>query len=81
MKVNITLRLDGALLRDIQVLAEEEGTSVGAFVTAHLRQIVGQRKVHGKIYERARGRALSRLREGLDLRWKPARSRDELYGR
>ena len=34
-----------------------------------------------KTYERARKRALARLREGLDLRWTPPRSRDELHER
>lgn len=77
MKLNITLRLDAALLRDILLLAEEEGTSVGALLTAQLEQIVGQRKM----YERARKRALTRLREGFDLRWTPARSRDKLHER
>jgi hypothetical protein len=30
-------------------------------------------------FERARDRALKRLREGLDLQWVPVSSRDELY--
>jgi len=42
-----------------------------------LEQIVRERKT----YERARKRALARLREGLDLRWTPPRSRDELHER
>ena len=32
-------------------------------------------------YERALKRALARLETGLDLRWQPPPSRDELYGR
>jgi hypothetical protein len=77
MKVNITLKLDAALLREIRVLAAEEGTSISALLAARLEQIVRERKT----YERARKRALARLREGLDLQWTPPRSRDELHER
>ena len=75
MKVDITLTLDAALMREILVLAEEEGMSLSAFLTAHIEQAVGRRKT----YERARGRALARLRNGFDLQWTPPRSRDELH--
>ena len=77
MKANITLKLDAALLREIRVLAAEEGTSISALLAARLEQIVRERKT----YERARKRALARLREGVDLRWTPPRSRDELHER
>jgi hypothetical protein len=77
MKTNITLKLDAALLREIRVLAAEEGTSISALLAARLEQIVRERKT----YERARERALARLREGLDLQWTPPRSRDELHER
>jgi hypothetical protein len=77
MKANITLKLDADLLREIRVLAAEEGTSISALLAARLEQILRERKT----YERARKRALARLREGLDLRWRPPRSRDELHER
>lgn len=77
MKANITLKLDASLLREIRVLAAEEGTSISALLAARLQQMVSERKT----YERARKRALARLREGLDLRWTPSRSRDELHQR
>ena len=77
MKANITLKLDTALLREIRVLAAEEGTSISALLAARLEQIVRERKT----YERARKRALARLREGLDLQWTPPRSREELHER
>jgi len=77
MKTNITLKLDAALLREIRVLAAEEGTSISALLASRLEQIVRERKT----YERARRRALARLREGLDLQWTPPRSRDELHER
>jgi hypothetical protein len=77
MKGNITLKLDAALLREIRMLAAEEGTSISVLLAARLEQIVRQRKT----YERARKRALARLREGLDLQWTPPRSRDDLHKR
>jgi hypothetical protein len=77
MKTNITLKLDASLLREIRVLAAEEGTSISALLAARLEQIVRERKT----YERARKRALARLREGMDLHWTPTRSRDELHER
>jgi len=77
MKTNITLKLDADLLREARILAAEEGTSISALLAARLEQIVRERKT----YDRARRRALARLREGLDLRWTPPRSRHELHER
>ena len=77
MKTNITLKLDAALLREIRVLAAEEGTSISAMLAARLEEIVRQRKS----YDQARKRALARLEKGLDIRWTPPRSRDELHER
>jgi hypothetical protein len=77
VKANITLKLDTALLREIRVLAAEEGTSISALLAARLEQIVRERKT----YEWARKRALARLRQGLDLQWTPPRSREELHER
>jgi len=77
LKSNITLKLDTALLREVRVLAAEEGTSISALLAARLEEIVRERKT----YERARKRALARLREGLDLQWTPPGSRDELHER
>ena len=77
MKTNVTLKLDADLLREVRVLAAEEDTSISALLTARLEQIVRERKT----YQRARKRALARLREGLDLRWTPPATRDELHER
>ena len=77
MKTNITLKLDASLLREIRILAAEEGTSISALLAARLEQIVRERKS----YDRSRRRALARLREGMNLGWTPPRSRDELYER
>jgi hypothetical protein len=75
MKTNVTLRLDASLLREIGILAAEEGTSVSAMLAARLEQIVRERKS----YNRSRRRALARLRQGMNLGWTPPRSRGELY--
>jgi len=77
MKANITLKLEADLLREVRVLAAEEGTSVSALLAARLEQVVRERKG----YNQARRRAVTRLRKGFDLRWTPARSRDELHER
>lgn len=77
MKTNITLKLDSNLLREIKILAAERGTSISALLTSRLEQIVRERLG----YERARKRALSRLRDGMDLNWSKPRSRDELHKR
>jgi metal-responsive CopG/Arc/MetJ family transcriptional regulator len=77
MKTSITVTLDANLLREINTLAAEEGTSINALLTALVEQIVRERKT----YEQSRRHALARLREGLDLQWTPASSRGNLHER
>jgi Ribbon-helix-helix protein, copG family len=77
MKNNITLKLDAELLREVRVLAAQEGTSVSAMLATRLEQMVRERKA----YDRSKRRALARLRDGLDLNWTAPRSRDELHER
>jgi hypothetical protein len=77
MKTNVTLKLDADLLREARVLAAEEGRSISALLTDRLEALVRERKA----FEKARRRALARLGEGLDLRWTPPASRDELHER
>ena len=77
MKTNITLKLDAELLREAKILAAENRTSISAMLAAQLEQVVRQRKT----YDRARRRALTRLRDGMNLHWTPPRSRDELHER
>jgi len=77
MKANITLKLDVDLLRQVRIMAAEEGTSISALLASRLDNIVRERRA----FDRARRRALARLREGFDLRWTPPRSRDELHER
>jgi hypothetical protein len=38
-------------------------------------------EMRGRLFARARHRALKRLRAGLDLQWTPAASRDDLHRR
>jgi hypothetical protein len=77
MKTNVTLKLDSGLLREARILAAEDGTSISALLAARLEQVVRERRT----YDRARRRALARLREGMDLHWTRPRSRDELHER
>jgi hypothetical protein len=77
MKTNITLKLDADLLREARILAAEEDTSISAMLAARLEQLVRERKT----YNSARQRALTRLREGMDLRWTPPDSREDLHER
>jgi hypothetical protein len=77
MKTNITLKLDSDLLREARVLAAEEGRSISALLAERLESMVRERKA----FDKARRRALARLRDGFDLRWTPPKSRDELHER
>jgi hypothetical protein len=77
VKTNVTLKLDADLLREARVLAAEEGRSLSALLTDRLETLIRERKA----FDRARRRAVARLREGMELRWTPPRSRDELHER
>ena len=77
VKTNLTLKLDSELIREVRIMAAEEGTSISALLAERLESIVRERKA----YDHARIRALARLREGYDLHWKRPRSRDELHER
>jgi hypothetical protein len=77
MKTNVTLKLDADLLRETKEIAAEEGRSVSALVSDRLESLVRERKE----FDRARRRALARLKKGLNLRWTPPQSRDELHER
>jgi hypothetical protein len=77
MKTNVTLKVDADLLREARVVAAEEGRSVSALLTDRLEAIVRERKG----FDKARRRALTRLRQGLDLQWTPPKSRDEVHER
>ncbi|HEX4541800.1 MAG TPA: DUF6364 family protein [Candidatus Acidoferrum sp.] len=77
MKTNVTLKLDAKILKEARVLAAEQGSSISRLLADKLEELVRERKG----YERARKRALARLRSGMDLGWTRPGSRDELHER
>jgi hypothetical protein len=77
MKTNVTLKLDADLLREARVLAAEEGTSVSAMLTDRLEALVREHRG----FDRARRRALGRLRHAHVLGWQRPASRDALHER
>lgn len=77
MKTNVTLKLDAELLKEARVLAAEQGSSISRMLADKLEELVRERAG----YDRARKRALSRLRVGMDLGWTRPGSRDELHER
>ena len=77
MKRKVTVKLDADLVREVRILSAEEGASTSVLLTACLEKIVRERAA----YERARKRALARLRRGFDLQWRPPSSRDKLHER
>jgi hypothetical protein len=77
MKINVTLKLDSKILKEARVLAAEQGSSISRLLADKLEELVRERKG----YERARKRALARLRSGMDLGWTRPFSRDELHER
>ena len=76
-KSKVTLKLDADLLREARILAAEEGRSLSGLLTERLEAMIRERKA----FDKARRRAVARLRDGLELRWTPPRSRDELHER
>jgi len=44
-------------------------------------KLEAEQRIKRKTYRRARRRALARLQQGIDLRWTPPRSREELHER
>jgi hypothetical protein len=77
MKTNVTLKIDTELLREAKILAARQGTSLSRMLSETLEEMV-----RGELaYERAKKRALARLRRGSDLQWHPAGSRDNLHAR
>jgi len=77
MKTNVTLKLDADLLREARVMAAEEGRSLSALLSDRLEAMIRDRKA----FDKARRRALARLREGLDLQWTAPKGREELHER
>jgi len=76
-KTNLTLKLDTALVRALKIVAAKRGSSITALVSNNLEKIVEE---EGE-YERAKRRALARMKEGWALGWIKPKSRDELHER
>ena len=66
------------ILKDALALAAEDRA---ALAQALLNSLDLRADVRHRPFERARNRALRRLREGLDLQWVPSDSREELHRR
>ena len=66
------------ILKDVLALPAEDRTALAG---ALLDSLNPRTDVRNRIFERARYRALRRLREGLDLQWVPSGSRDDLHRR
>jgi hypothetical protein len=77
MKTNITLKIDAEILREIKIIAAEEGNSISGLLASKLQELVLQRKS----YDRSKRRALARLRKGFELGFIRPASRDELHER
>jgi len=77
MKTNITLKVDAELAREARILAAKRGSSLSRLVSAELEHLVEREQT----FERARTRALRRLRQGYDLAWRKSKRRDELHER
>jgi Ribbon-helix-helix protein, copG family len=77
MITRITVALDRDLVRSLERLAKAENLSFSEFVCRELKVAVRRKRS----FRQARTRALRRLREDIDLRWSPARSRADLHRR
>ncbi len=76
-KKNLTLKLDAHLIQVAKIEAARRGSSVSALVAEKLEEIAS----HGDQYEKAKKRALARLKTGLAFGWQKPKSRDELHER
>ena len=77
MKQNITLAIDRQLLKKARIFAAQRGTSVSAMLADELRKAVASEAA----YQRAKARALARLRSPFHLGGEKMPSRDELHDR
>lgn len=67
MSINLTLRIDENHLRELRVLAAQDGMSVNSLMNRQIQKLIRDRKG----YHAARHRALDRLKRGMALGWKP----------
>lgn len=76
-KQNITLRLDQDTLNKAKDLAAERRTSVSAMLTMTIEEMAAREDA----YEKARRRAVARVKRGFHLGGRITASRDELHDR
>jgi len=76
-KHNITLAIDGTLLKRARALAARRGLSVSALLADELRGLVD----NDSAYESARRRAVALLQDGLSLRGVRIDDRESLHER
>jgi hypothetical protein len=74
---NVTLSIDEDLLREVRMLAAQEGASVSRLRANQLEELIRRHKA----YDAAKHRALSRLRGGHRLDCVSPPSRDALHER
>lgn len=77
MKERLRLVLDARIVAEVREMATERRMSLNQFVEEQLLGVVRSRR----FFRTAKRRALERLRVGLDLRWTPSRSRDDVHRR
>jgi hypothetical protein len=77
MKNQIRLTLGRKIFAQLRTMAAGRGVSLSHSVNELLARIILRRRS----FRTARRRALDRLRFGLDLRWTPSLSRDDLHQR
>ena len=77
MMANITIRIDEETARQAKALAARRCTSLSQLVAKQLQDMLEA----DHRFDRARIRALERLRRGYDLHWTPPAERGELHGR
>jgi len=75
-KTNLTISVEKDLLRSIKVIAAQNDTSV----TALLTELMAARAKQDEDYERAKKRAMARMKKGWHLGFKPG-PREELHER
>jgi len=77
MKQNVTVSLDGQILRKARMIAVKRGTSISGLLVQQIEGLVGEEEA----YERAERQALAFLEEGFRLGGVIQTSRDELHER
>jgi predicted transcriptional regulator len=77
-KVNLTIKIDKALLRKIRILAAEKDTSISALVA----DAIEQQSTESGHYEESMKRAIALMDKGLgNSIWERGYTRDDLHER